>query len=69
MNKNEGHIFCEVCGTLTETREIDKKIYHRGKDHKLKNVVSEVCPNCGDSYTSGKVLEAIIKQIDGQQAE
>ena len=57
------HIDCDVCGTLTETKETDVKVPRFGKVFNFKVKDAEVCPNCSETYLSGKTTKNISRQL------
>ncbi len=59
----KNHIHCDVCGTLTETKEADVKVPRFGKIFSFKVKEAEVCPNCSETYISGKDTKNIERQF------
>ncbi len=61
MNK---HIICENCGGRTETKLVDKTIFHKGKIVLVENIEAEVCVDCGERYFNGKMLLELEDKIE-----
>lgn len=64
MNK---HLICEKCGGKTQTKFVDKNIFHKGREFPVKNIKAEVCSNCGERYFSVNVLLEIENRIEQDQ--
>ena len=61
MNK---HFLCEKCGGETETKLVDKTIFHKGKNVLVENVEAEICADCGEKYFNGKMLLELEDKIE-----
>ena len=61
MNK---HLICEKCGGETETKFVDKNIFHKGQNYFIENIKAEVCPDCGERYFNANVLLEIENRIE-----
>ena len=58
------NIHCDNCNTLTGTKRLDKVKFKRfGQEFTAKDILAEVCPNCGERYFYGLEVTAMEKEI------
>jgi YgiT-type zinc finger domain-containing protein len=53
----DGHLDCDECGTMTETRTETVNYPRRGFTVTLDNVEVEVCPRCGARYFNASSID------------
>lgn len=66
MSRISKHIDCDICGTLTETKLNEIKVFRYGKVFQVADAVTETCPNCGEIYVPAETFKKAEKQIDAK---
>ena len=64
MSHATKHIHCDNCGTLTETKLNDIELFCYGTTWKFSQVVTEMCPACGEIYLPSATLDKCEKKIE-----
>ena len=64
MNHTSKHIHCDNCWTLTETKLNDIELFCYGRNFQFSQVVTEMCPACGEIYVPSATLDECQQLIE-----
>lgn len=59
-------MICDFCGGTTETRQVKKYHWLRGKLYLVENVKAEACRECGERYFHASTLDEIDRLLEGE---
>lgn len=64
MSRIISNIHCDNCDSLTETKKVNNvKFVRFGQEFIARELLAEVCPNCGETYYYGQEFTAFEKEI------